>query len=166
MPAFKILNENHRQKLWSKISESIKGFESLGKKYIISITEQTKSRLQEEKYHAMISDIAATAKISANGLTIDFNHHGKSKANQYAKELLVRWFQIECEQNGEPLKHGGFIYIDPRDGQRCAVRPSTKDFTVKEAANFIEFLYFIGAEYGSQWSERTNSYDQYPELNR
>jgi len=165
MPIFTIQNEQHRKSLRNKIADAIKSFESLGKKYKISILDLSKSRLQEEKYHAMICDIVKTCKIQINGMIIDFNQFGKSAANEYGKSVLVRWYQLDCEEGGEPLRHNGFSYIDPIDGQKCAVRPSTKDFTVKEAANFIEFLYSIGAQYGVAWSERVESYNQYPELN-
>lgn len=165
MPVFTILNEHHRKTLRHKISESIKGFESMGKKYKISVLELSKSRLQEEKYHAMICDIVKTCKIKINGMIIDFEQFGKSAANEYGKSVLVRWYQLECEGSGEPLRHNGFSYIDPVDGQKCAVRPSTKDFTVKEAAGFIEFLYCTGTDHGVVWSERVESYNQYPELN-
>ena len=59
---------------------------------------------------------------------------------------------------GEPLTHPGKT-VNSLDGERrVTVRASTEQFRVKEASDFIEFLYSTGIEYGAKFTDKSMSY--------
>lgn len=108
---------------------------------LLIVTEMSKSRAQERKYHAMIKEIAAQVKLN-----------GKSYSAEVWKELLTEQFGIDRGRMGEPLTHPGGM-LRSLDGERMVVtRPRTSKFRVKEASDFIEYLYATGCEYGVRWS--------------
>lgn len=110
--------------------------------YMVQISEPTKKRIQEEKYHAMIGDIARQSE-----------HIGKKWDSDDMKRLLVDEFAEEMRIAGTPIHHDGRV-IPSLDGKRIVqLGIQTRDFYVKEAAQFIEFLYAWGADRGVVWSE-------------
>lgn len=121
--------------------------ESLGKKVHIMVRDPLKSREQEEKYHAMLSDIARQVPF-----------HGKLRdADRAWKRLLIDAFKYETKDDPEfadewrkygetetmpALNHDGFVLAGEQ----------SRNFTVKLAKGFITFLEVFGAENGVQWS--------------
>lgn len=117
---------------------------------LIAVRRPSKSRIQEEKYHAMIGDIHRQCfrGYSAKGV----------------KAVLVNQFALEMDEAGTPLAHPGERVWDWKTQEPVYVRPSTSEFRQHEASEFIEFLYATGTELGVQWSERAQSiYDEYRE---
>ena len=109
---------------------------------MVVFSEPAKKRIQEEKYHAMIGDIAKVCTFM----------HGKQHADDW-KRLLVDSFAKVMREAGTPLHHDGRV-IPSLDFERVVqLGIQTKDFYVKEAAEFIEYLYSYGAENGVVWSE-------------
>ena len=107
------------------------------------ITEPKKKRIQEEKYHAMIGDIAK-----------QIEHIGRKWDSDDMKRLLVDDFAEEMRLAGTPLHHDGRV-TPSLDGRRIVqLGIQTRDFYVKEASAFIEYLYAQGSQYGVIWSER------------
>jgi hypothetical protein len=105
--------------------------------YMVQISEPTKKREQEEKYHAMVGDIAKQCE-----------HIGRKWDLDDMKRLLVDEFAEEMRLAGTPLHH------DSLDGQRIVqLGIQTREFRVKEAAQFIEYLYAFGADRGVRWTE-------------
>ena len=105
-------------------------------------SEPTKKRAQEEKYHAMIGDIAA-----------QIEHLGRRWDEDDMKRLLVDEFAEEMRSAGTPLHHDSRV-APSLDGRRIVqLGIQTRDFYVKEAAQFIEFLHKVGAERGVVWSQ-------------
>ena len=120
---------------------------------VITITQVNKSREQEKKYHAQLKDIHEQAYPKS-----DF---------ECGKALYVKWFADELEKMGEPLKHPGRRVWDHKCSEWVYVRPSTKDFSVKEGKDFIEFLYSEGAEKNVTWSEKApDEYKDYQEMQK
>ena len=110
--------------------------------YMVQISEPTKKREQEEKYHAMIGDIAKQCEFMG----------GKLDADDW-KRLLVDMFAKVMRDLGTPLHHDGRV-IPSLDYERVVqLGIQTRDFWVREAADFIEYLYAFGAEKGVRWSE-------------
>ena len=110
--------------------------------YVCTIQEPTKNRLQEEKYHAMIGDIAKHCTFM-----------GQRWASDDWKRLLVDAFAKAMREIGTPLHHDGRV-VPSLDGERVVqLGIQTKEFRVKEAANFIEYLYSYGSENNVRWSE-------------
>jgi len=110
---------------------------------VVTVKPQTKSRDVEKKYHAMISDIAKQVTF-----------YGKTKySTEVWKAVLVEQFANDRAAIGEPLRHPA-SKIMSMDGHRViTVRPSTTQFSKKEASDFVEFLYAQGADMGVKWSD-------------
>lgn len=108
-------------------------------------SEPTKKRIQEEKYHAMIGDIARQVE-----------HIGRKWDADDMKRLLIDEFADEMRAAGTPLHHDGRV-IPSFDGRRIVqLGVQSSAFYVKEAAAFIEFLYAFGATRDVRWSEPAN----------
>lgn len=112
--------------------------------YMVAISEPTKKRVQEEKYHAMCGDFAKQAE-----------YIGRKWDTESWKRILVDQFAAEMRESGSPLHHDGDGQVVPSmDGRRIVqLGIQTREFYVKEAAAFIEYLYAVGAEMGIVWSE-------------
>jgi len=77
---------------------------------------------------------------------------------------MVKWFCEEMEEAGTPLSSPGEKVLDPKSKEFFFIRPSTTDFKVGEASQFIEFLYAYGSRNGVQWSKySTDIYNQFKE---
>lgn len=110
--------------------------------FMVQISEPTKKREQEEKYHAMIGDIAKQCEFMG----------GKLHTEDW-KRLLVDMFAKVMRDLGTPLHHDGRV-IPSLDYERVVqLGIQTRDFKVREAADFIEYLYAFGADKGVRWSE-------------
>jgi hypothetical protein len=110
--------------------------------WMVVFSEPVKKRAQEEKYHAMIGDIAR-----------QIEHIGRKWDADDMKRLLIDEFADEMRAAGTPLHHDGRV-IPSLDGRRIVqLGIQSRDFYVKEAAAFIEFLYAFGAARNVQWSE-------------
>jgi hypothetical protein len=108
--------------------------------YWVTISEPIKSREQEEKYHAMIGDIAEW-----------FTINGKRLDAETLKRLLVDQFKHETRADPELRKYwDAMAEIDMRpslDGQRVIVLGSqTRRFKKPLASAFIEWLNAWAAE--------------------
>ncbi len=116
----------------------------------VTIRRVSKSREQEEKYHAMIRDIHKTVDTD-RGYTF-----------RVWKALLVDQYEQELLGMNEPLTHPGQVVIS-LDGQRgLTVRPSTTEFRKFEASGFIQFLYAWGVDHDATFSEKSiNIYNEY-----
>lgn len=114
----------------------------------VVIDEPKKKREQEEKYHAQIGDIAKQC-----------DYHLRKLRPESWKRLLVEAFvqvmreEAKAQGKPDPFPRGGAL-LPSLDGLRIVqVEVLTRDFTVKQASEFIEYLYAFGAERGVVWSE-------------
>ena len=109
--------------------------------HMVQISEPTKKREQEEKYHAMIGDIAKQCEFMG----------GKLDADDW-KRLLVDMFAKVMRDLGTPLHHDGRV-IPSLDYERVVqLGIQTRYFWVREAADFIEYLFSFGAEKGVRFT--------------
>ena len=112
--------------------------------HVVRISEPAKKRIQEEKYHAMIGDIAKQCTFM--GMRLD---------SEDWKRLLVDAFAKVMRDAGTPIHHDGRV-VPSLDGKRVVqLGVQTRKFYVKEAAEFIEYLYAYGAENNVQWTEQS-----------
>ena len=159
MPIYRADNKEHLNKMWPRISRDINKCDSEGKKFELVIRLQSKSRDQERKYHAMIKDIAGAGRISYGAVIIDFTQYSADRL-MVAKALLITWYEHDLKSQGEGLSKPSAWVIDPITAAPITVRASSKEFTVKEASGFIEFLYSVGAENKIAWSDpETRAYE-------
>lgn len=146
---------------WPHIKELIRGlFDSGKKELLVTVQDKRRNTLTSAKIHAMIGDIRNQCVIKVGVHTLD-----KSRDLEVWKSLLVRWFDLEMTELGEPLARGGKRIFDMMYGEWVYMRPSTVDFSQSEAGKFIEWLYCFGTERGVVWSEKAlECYNEYKEL--
>ena len=113
--------------LWPKVLTAL----NASKPLVMEIKAADKTRDQEEKYHAMIDEIAKQA-----------SHMGAKWSSEDWKRLLVDQF---CKDNG--IKTGVVIPNLSGDGI-VQLGMQTRKFTKEQASEFVEFLYAWGAEHG------------------
>jgi hypothetical protein len=128
---FNLINETQAKtlmvNLWPKIISALNS----GKQLTLEVKDAGKSREQEEKYHAMIGEVAKQAQ-----------HLGAKWDAESWKRLLVEQF---CKDNG--LKTGAVIPNLAGDGI-VQLGTQTRNFTKEQASEFVEWLYAWGAERG------------------
>lgn len=114
---------------------------------VIDCPLPSKSREQEERYHAMIGDIAK-----------QYRHCGKEWKLDDMKRILVDqfrrdtfndpdfadlWAKMGVSEMAPSLRGEGVVLLGVQ----------TRKFPSKLASVFIEWLYALGAELNIQWSE-------------
>jgi hypothetical protein len=128
---FNLINETQAKtlmvNLWPKIISALNS----GKQLTLEVKDAGKSREQEEKYHAMIGEVAKQAQ-----------HLGAKWDSESWKRLLVDQF---CKDNG--LKTGAVIPNLAGDGI-VQLGMQTRKFTKEQASEFVEWLHAWGAEHG------------------
>jgi hypothetical protein len=113
--------------LWPKVTDALLA----GKQLRMEIKAESKSRDQEEKYHAMIGEIAKQAQ-----------HLGAKWSMEDWKRLLV---DLYAKETG---LHSGKI-IPSLDGSGIVqLGLQTRNFTKEQAMEFITFLEAWGASNG------------------
>lgn len=112
--------------------------------YMVVVSEPGKRRIQEEKYHAMIDDIAKQTEYA-----------GRRWDGEEMKRILVDEFAEEMRQAGTPLHHDGAGRLIPSEDGRRVIQLGiqTRKFWVREAADFISFLYAWGEARSVTWTE-------------
>jgi hypothetical protein len=121
--------------IWPKVKENLKA----GKQLRMEIKAESKSRDQEEKYHAMLGEIATQAQ-----------HLGAKWSTEDWKRLLVDLFAKETGLQGGKI-------IPSLDGQGIVqLGLQTRNFTKEQAMEFITFLEAWGASNGIFFKEITH----------
>ena len=114
-------------KVWPKVKDSLKA----GKLLRMEIKAESKSRDQEQKYHAMLGEIAEQA-----------SHLGAKWSSEDWKRLLVDLFAKETGLQGGKI-------IPSLDGTGIVqLGLQTRNFTKEQAMEFITFLEAWGANNG------------------
>lgn len=118
--------------------------------WLMELKPPAKKRIQEEKYHAMIGDIAKQCVHPSFGRRLPFESW---------KRLLVEAFvhvlreEARAQGKPDPFPDRGAV-LPSLDGLRIVqVEVLTRNFSIGQAAQFIEHLYAWGAEHGVLWSE-------------
>jgi len=117
--------------LWPKVLKALQT-----KQLTLEIKDASKSRVQEEKYHAMIGEIAKQA-----------SHMGSKWDAESWKRLLVDQF---CKDSG--IKTGVVIPNLAGDGI-VQLGMQTRKFTKEQASEFVEWLHAWGAEHGVTYEQ-------------
>lgn len=118
--------------IWPKVKDNLKA----GKQLRMEIKAESKSRDQEEKYHAMLGEIATQAQ-----------HLGAKWSTEDWKRLLVDLFAKETGLQGGKI-------IPSLDGQGIVqLGLQTRNFTKEQAMEFITFLEAWGASNGIIFKE-------------
>jgi hypothetical protein len=110
------------------------------------IRESTKKRVQEQKYHAQIGEIAAR-----------YEFMGQKWSADDMKRFLVDLFERHMSILGTPLKRAGRVCPSLCGTGVVQLGIQTRAFTVGEASDFIEFLNFFAAEKGIEFTDNTRS---------
>ena len=114
-------------KIWPKVKDNLKA----GKLLRMEIKPDSKSRDQEQKYHAMLGEIAEQAQ-----------HLGAKWSTEDWKRLMVDLFAKETGLQGGKI-------IPSLDGTGIVqLGLQTRNFTKEQAMEFITFLDAWGANNG------------------
>ena len=120
--------------VWPKVKAALQA----GRKLTLEVKEASKSREQEEKYHAIIGDIAKQAQ-----------HMGAKWDAESWKRLLVWQFckerDIDAGKIVPSLDMTGVVQL----GQQ------TRKFTKEQASEFVEFLQAWAIDNGVTLNEKT-----------
>ena len=122
------------QSLWPKVKEAIKG----GKQLSLEIKPINKSREQEEKYHAMIGEIAKQAQhLGAKWGAEDWK---RLLVDQFCKDTGLTGSKVIPNLSGDGIVQLGF---------------QTRNFTKEQASEFVEWLHSWGANNGITFEGKT-----------
>jgi hypothetical protein len=110
--------------------------------YMVRFSEPKRKNIQNEKFHAMIGEIAQVVP-----------HAGRLWNSEDMKRILIEDFSETMRNAGTPLHHD--IRITPSlDGRRIvSLGIQSSEFLVKEASQFIEYLFALGAEHEIEFKE-------------
>jgi len=115
------------QSLWPKVKAAL----AAGRRLTLEVKDASKSREQEEKYHAIIGDIARQAK-----------HMGSKWDAEDWKRLLVDQYARDRMMYGAPI-------LPNLDGTGIVqLGVQTRHFTKEQASEFVEFLTAWSSENG------------------
>mgnify|MGYP003338775886 FL=1 len=112
--------------LWPKVLVALET-----KQLSLEIKDALKSRDQEEKYHAMIGEIAKQA--IHMGAKWDAEDWKRLLVDQFCKDIGLKTGAIIPSLSGEGIVQLGF---------------QTRNFTKEQASEFVEWLHAWGAENG------------------
>lgn len=120
--------------------------------YVARFAPPSKSREQEEKYHAQIGDIAKQVEFFGRKLDSEAVKRMLVDAFHYdtkdEPELREAWAQMGDLQFMPALNHAGVV----------ALGFQTRVFPKKLASAFIEWLYAFGAENKVVWSDEVSNF--------
>lgn len=132
---FILAHETARRRCQEAVWDAPDGFR-------VELAEPKKKRIQEEKYHAMVGEIASQSEYA-----------GRKWPAADMKRILIDEFADEMRNAGSPLHHDSRI-IPSENGKRIIqLEIHSSDFYVKEAAQFIEFLNAWGIDRGVKFKE-------------
>lgn len=114
------------QTLWPKVKEAL----AAGRKLTLEVKDASKSREQEEKYHAIIGDIAKQAQHM--GAKWDAETWKRLLVDKYCREIGLN-SQIMANLDSDGLVQLGF---------------QTRKFTKEQASEFVEWLHAWAADNG------------------
>lgn len=123
--------------------------------FICIIDEPKKSREQEEKYHAMIGDLAEQC-------TFMGRKWSKDDWKRLLIDAFVRVMREDAKAEGNPDPFGGQGEVVPAlDGHGFVqLGVQSRGFKKGIASQFIEYLNAYGNENGVQWSESTRQWER------
>jgi hypothetical protein len=113
--------------LWPKVLTAL----NAGKPLVMEIKAADKSRDQEQKYHAMISEIATQAQHM--GSKWDAESWKRLLVDQFCKDIGLKTGVVMPNLSGDGIVQLGF---------------QTRKFTKEQASEFVEWLYAWSAEHG------------------
>ncbi len=136
MAVFKLHNYQQACQLIDGLLPRIKARLQSGNVLTLTIEEPKKSREQEEKYHAMIGEIAKQAQ-----------HLGASWTNEEWKRLLVEQFCRDTDRKP------GKVVPSLDGGAIVQLGVQTRNFSKEDGSEFIEWLHAWGSENGITFKE-------------
>lgn len=112
----------------------------------VTVSPARKTRSQEQKYHAMFSDIAEQVPV-----------RGLLRSEEDMKRLLFSAFKLDTKDD-EDLKDEwsqfGDVRMEPGlRGEIVLMGDQTRKLPKKLASALIEWLYWFGAEHDVVWAE-------------
>jgi hypothetical protein len=108
----------------------------------ITVARASKTRAQESRYHAMMSDISKQIELD-----------GKKYSAKVWKVKLKDQFEHELIALGTPLSKPGSVTMSIDGCRVVQIPPESKEFRKGEASDYIEYLFSFGAGFNVSWSD-------------
>ena len=108
----------------------------------VTVARASKTRLQEARYHAMMSDISKQIELD-----------GRKYSSKVWKVKLKDQFEHELIVLGTPLSKPGSETMSIDGCRVVQIPPESKEFRKGEASDFIEYLFAFGAESNISWTD-------------
>ena len=117
--------------------------------WMVTLQEHVKNREQEQRYHAMVNDIAKQCRFMDADLS-----------REDWKRLLIDAFARIKAAEGNPLKGSGRILPSLDGSGFVQLGVQSRDFKKSEASEFIEYLFAFGAEHDPPviWSDPSTDF--------
>ena len=128
--------------------------------WMVRVSPPSKRRAQEERYHAMIDDIAAQCLHPTTGKRLT-----ATSWKRLLVEAMVFILREEARGKGDsdPFPEGQGAMEPSLDGLRIVqVEVLTREFTIGQASAFIEYLFAFGAEHDVRWSNEARAPEAQP----
>ena len=132
---YDLVDQQQASALMNSVWPKVKAALAAGRKLTLEVKDASKSREQEQKYHAIIGDIAKQAQ-----------HMGAKWDSETWKRLLVDKYCRETGLNSQimaNLDNDGLVQLGFQ----------TRKFTKEQASEFVEFLLAWCAENGIELKE-------------
>ena len=133
---YDLIDQQQASALMNNLCPKVKAALAAGRRLTLEVKDASKSREQEEKYHAIIGDISKQAQ-----------HMGAKWSAEDWKRLLVDQFVREIGLTGGKvipnLDATGIVQLGFQ----------TRNFTTGQGSKFIEFLFAWCAENGIELKE-------------
>lgn len=139
---FILAHDLARERALQAVKTAPQGFE-------VCISAPSKTRAQEERYHAMFGDVAQ----QCTHLNENFDLEGWKRllVDQFSREMLK---DPTCDEDIRDNLKNAVRMVPSLDGQAIvALGMSTKKFRKKTASAFMEWLAAFAAEHGVQFKE-------------
>lgn len=116
--------------------------------WMVAFSEPVKKRAQEERYHAMIGEIAKVVPFMGQMVDIE-------TWKRLLVDAFVRVMREEAQATGKPDPFDGEGRVVPSlDGTGIVqLGVQTRSFSVAMAAQFTEYLFSFGAPLGVEFKE-------------
>jgi NinB protein len=106
----------------------------------VEFREPRRSDIQSDKMHAMAGDLSR--QVPWCGQTLSVEQWKRFATAKLKKDKII----FDCNDKGEPDPQAGLVVLGA----------STRDKSVKEVSEIIEWFYWMGAQHGVQWGVKDN----------
>ncbi len=118
--------------------------------WTVTFREPRRSDIQSAKMHAMAWDLSR--QVPWCGQTLSVEQWKRFATAKLKKDKII----FDCNDKGEPDANAGLIVLGS----------STRDMSVADVSQIIEWFYWMGAQHGVVWKDEEAKVAQLSEMRR